>query len=104
MFSFLKRTPEKVESDDQATIRRLLKEAEETKAVLVRMARDLQDQAAKVCKLEEDIVRIDEFNDAIAEFGTDGSLELKEHERQLAGLWAWRSRVNLDVAAIKAKL
>ena len=104
MFNFLKRTPEKVETDQTATILRLQEEAQAMKVVIQRLAQRVAEHSLDIENLNCDVQRIDQFGEAIAEYGTDGSLELKKHECQLAGLWSWRAAVIDDLKDIRAKL
>jgi septal ring factor EnvC (AmiA/AmiB activator) len=123
MFGFFKNKPNEVELQielanvaqaEQATralARKLLKAQEETDKVLARMAKALSNQESQIRALTEQVAesveeinKIKEFNEFVAHTGMDESDELKKHQRQLAGLFAWKAAATADLTAIKGKL
>jgi hypothetical protein len=100
---------ETAEQENRRQLRLLIKQLDEAKRVETRMANTITDQTEQIRVLTEqvalnfaDIARIDDFNEAIAEFGTDGSIQVKINERNIAALYKRTARIEAVVEGLKS--
>ena len=102
---------EEAEKANRSTIRKLVKQASEAESVASRMAMTIADQAEKIRVLADQVAehteafsKLGEFNEFVAFSDVDTSDQMKTHQCQIAGLFAWKTKVTAELATIKGKL
>lgn len=102
---------EQAEGANRSLIRKLNKQANEAESVASRMATTIADQAEKIRILTEQVAehtealnKLGEFNEFVAFSDVDTSEQVKTHQCQIAGLFAWKTKVTAELATIKGGL
>jgi uncharacterized coiled-coil protein SlyX len=102
---------EQAEAANRSLIRKLNKQADEADRVAGRMASTIADQAEKIRVLTAQVAehveafnKLGEFNEFVAFSDVDTSDQMKTHQCQIAGLFAWKTKVSAELATIKGKL